>query len=400
MLVDLNIKNLKPKTHTYFVADEGICPGLVVRVTPNGNKAFVLRMKKNGKRKTKTIGTYGEVSLSDARKEGLKLRGQISLGEDVFSPEPTNDHAPEPQRQATVKDLSDTYIKRLEERDARNLVNIRQFLKKDILPPIGKLVANEVTPYDIGSVLRPVIERGSVGQAKKIRSYLHSMFNVGMALEYDPMADASIKFGITSNPVTPVPVPIKGVTTCDRFLSEAEVKRVWSELPNHCNFNGYMVWRLLICTGCRVEEIMNAKWSQIEDDILFLPKTKNGKPCEVALNEIALGLIEKVREVNGHADVLFPQANTTTIPMLTHSLGHAVRKMIKRTGIVSFAPRDARRTVKTLALKNGIKKDIMDKVQNHAQHDVSSKHYIRYDFIKEKREAMVLWNEILCEILS
>ena len=44
--------------------------------------------------------------------------------------------------------------------------------------------------------------------------------------------------------------------------------------------------------------------------------------------------------------------------------------------------------------------EILDKVQNHSQNDVSSKHYVRWGFIDEKHEAMVRWNEILKEILS
>ncbi len=397
MLYDLEIKRLENKTHTYFVADEGPCKGLTVRVTSNGHKAFVLRTKINGQRKTKTIGTYGEIGLAEARKRGLKLRGQISLGEDIWDTKPEV----EPLAPATVRDLSDVYIQQLEARGARKTPDIRRILDKDVLPLLGNKIANEITPYDIGDVMRPIIKRGSLAQAKKARSYMHSMYNVGMALEYDPMAElVGYRFGITANPVTPVPAPIKGATACDRFLSEAEVKRIWNEMPNHMSFNSYMVWRLLICTGCRVEEIAYAKWSQVEDNILFLPTTKNGKPHEVVLCKTAISLIKEVRGINGHTEVMFPQANAMKTPMVASSLAHAIRKMCKRTNISHFTARDARRTFKTLNLKHGADKSHLDLYQNHAIIDVSSKHYIRYDYLKEKQGVADAWDRVLTCILS
>ena len=74
--------------------------------------------------------------------------------------------------------------------------------------------------------------------------------------------------------------------------------------------------------------------------------------------------------------------------------------MCKAKESLRFTPRDLRRTFKSMALKHGLQKDILDKVQNHAQHDVSSKHYVKYEFLDEKREAMKQWNEALTEILS
>ena len=44
--------------------------------------------------------------------------------------------------------------------------------------------------------------------------------------------------------------------------------------------------------------------------------------------------------------------------------------------------------------------EILGKVQNHSQNDVSSKHYVRWGFIDEKREAMVRWNKTLTKILK
>ena len=43
----------------------------------------------------------------------------------------------------------------------------------------------------------------------------------------------------------------------------------------------------------------------------------------------------------------------------------------------------------------GISKEIRDRLQNHALHDVSSKHYDRYDYLQPKKDAINTWNEWL-----
>ena len=76
---------------------------------------------------------------------------------------------------------------------------------------------------------------------------------------------------------------------------------------------------------------------------------------------------------------------------LTQSFAHSLRKFIAKSGFRKFVPRDVRRTAKTLMGEIGISKEVRDKLQNHSMQDVSSKHYDRYDYMKEKREAIELW---------
>jgi len=49
--------------------------------------------------------------------------------------------------------------------------------------------------------------------------------------------------------------------------------------------------------------------------------------------------------------------------------------------------------------KAGISKEIRDKLQNHSLQDVSNLYYDRYDYFKEKRIAMNIWNDYLLKII-
>ena len=60
-----------------------------------------------------------------------------------------------------------------------------------------------------------------------------------------------------------------------------------------------------------------------------------------------------------------------------------------------FAP-----NLQDLAGKIGLSKEIRDRIQGHALHDVSSKHYDRYDYFREKREALSRWDRHLRRLIS
>jgi hypothetical protein len=61
--------------------------------------------------------------------------------------------------------------------------------------------------------------------------------------------------------------------------------------------------------------------------------------------------------------------------------------------------RDLRRTWKTLAGQARVSKEIRDRIQNHALHDVSSKNYDRWTYMPEKRAGMAKWNEFVNGLL-
>ncbi len=65
-----------------------------------------------------------------------------------------------------------------------------------------------------------------------------------------------------------------------------------------------------------------------------------------------------------------------------------------------FTPRDLRRTCKSRMGEIGVPKLIRDRLHNHALQDVSSRHYDRYDYLPEKRQAMQTWNGYLQAVIA
>lgn len=87
----------------------------------------------------------------------------------------------------------------------------------------------------------------------------------------------------------------------------------------------------------------------------------------------------------------FPSKEDPKRPTHYLRLQAITRDYVIRTNSPRFSPRDFRRTFKTLAGFAGITKTDRDRLQNHAQSDISSRHYDRYDYLEEKRAAMAVW---------
>lgn len=160
-------------------------------------------------------------------------------------------------------------------------------------------------------------------------------------------------------------------------------------------------FKMILLTGSRVEEMAGLRWGEIDlkDKVIALPaeRTKNKLPHIIPLNNIAFDIIKTNPRLND--TYLFPSDDNQSC-LKVDGFSQAITRLLTTVPINKFVPRDLRRTFKTLTGKAGISKEVRDRLQNHALTDVSSLHYDKYDYLKEKREAMEIWNNYLENILS
>ena len=98
---------LKPRSARYTVADAEI-PGFLVRVSPDGSKAFSLLYRagsgRRAARRRVTLGRYGEITLDQARQLAKGHLANVARGED-----PAQDRAAQ-RRAATVAELGEAFL--------------------------------------------------------------------------------------------------------------------------------------------------------------------------------------------------------------------------------------------------------------------------------------------------
>lgn len=193
----------------------------------------------------------------------------------------------------------------------------------------------------------------------------------------------------------------------DRFLSWDEMKDLLSIFqvsvkdspiaPDYCRL-------LLLCVftaGQRPWELMaNTKdnWDKKNNTLTVPPHlSKNSDYHVIPLSKSATAVLHTQEKLYPGSEFLFP-ANTQEGHLLPSEYAKQIKKFCDRGEFAKFTPRDIRRTFKTLAGDMGISSEMRDRLQNHKKPGVSSKHYDRYDYLKEKREIINSWESKLISL--
>lgn len=323
-----------------------------------------------GKRRTVKIGTFPDMSLSDARerfKDGVTFI--------------------KPQKRATLERLIEDYTAHLEAKGKRSAPEIRRTLFR-MADAIGRTKpANEVTTSDIVEAIRPIYASGAPSMADHMRGAIHACYGWVLKSQNDYRTTSPLieRFGIASNPASGIPTEpkVKG----ERWLSIDELVAFWkwlhvgSRKPNrNTDPRNLVALQVLILTGQRVEEVLRIDTSMVDRQLRVIdwPKTKTGNEHVIHATAQVLRRLTWCKRTGSGT---YFDSDDSTLRMICKAFVHD-------SGIEPFTTRDIRRTWKTLAGVAGVNKTDRDRVQNHSNGDVSSKHYDRYDYLPEKRMAL------------
>jgi integrase len=178
------------------------------------------------------------------------------------------------------------------------------------------------------------------------------------------------------------------------------------------------VLRLILLTGQRPGEVMGMRWDEIdfEEALWTLPgsRTKNGISNVVPLSPQAIRIIERHaqeeeeqrqrREKRSHdastSMFVFPNIKLKKHDEPVVHVRKATGRIWRATGIASFSAHDLRRTCATRLGQMEIPGHVIARILNHKQMDITSMIYNKYQYLKEKREALDAWGARLVRIVS
>jgi integrase len=415
MLTQKEIQGLKPKASAYYVWDDNRTRGdgrLGVKVYPSGSKIFYFRYQIEGKRSFIKIGKYPEMSLSDARENSNEYKGMLKSGS---VPKVELEQGIEKEKKAkyeeslkgSIEQLFKSYTSQMQKDGKRTFKAVLSALELETYPQISKETkAKDVTSHQIITILAKMIQRGAATQSNRVRSYLMAAFNYGLKHDHDPanyIEDA--KFGLTVNPVAAIPKQKSAERVGENYLKINEVQTLLNDLShNIIDFNmGKDIRNLLtLCFftgGQRPYELVSSKFSSIDWEqktlLITADISKNKRPHIIPLTDSAILILQSQLGNSKGSDYIFPHRFDQDKHMRTDSLAQGISRYLDTEKVPKFIARDIRRTCKTLMGELGISKSIRDRLQNHALQDVSSKHYDRYQYLKEKLIALQTFEQTL-----
>lgn len=403
LLTDSKIRGLKPKKSAYYTWQASATRGtgrLGVKTYPSGRRVFVYRYFKDKKEKFITLGDHPAISLAEAALKSQEAAADSSAPEKVMI------------EHATIEQLFNDYIADQKRRGKRSYDKthnrLEQVLSSKHINP--SMPARDVTPDHIKRILSEFISRGAVAGSNKIRANLHAVFNFGLFSDNDPAKiNERVIYGLDRNPVSVVPRQEGADKALDRFLTWDELKlllELFSVSSSQCLINPDYGRLLLFCVysaGQRPWEIMTNtrdNWDKKNNTLTVPPLiSKNGDYHVIPLSKSASDILKIQEVLHPDSKFLFP-GNTKEGHLLTAEYSKQLKKFCERNDFDKFTPRDIRRTFKTLAGEMGISSEMRDRLQNHKKPGVSTKHYDRYDYLREKREILDVWHEKLSSLLN
>lgn len=449
------IESAKPKGEPYKLNVE---TGLFIRISKDGEKRWLVKYTVNGKQRDAWlpmpfgIGS-GFMSLAEAIAENGRIRSLARAGVDFKEQEEKAraktleaDQA-ENRKNLTIQDLYDVWIIEGVFRKDENAA-LKRLMSKEALPSIGDTPVRALTEKQIQDVYRKLIDRGVERTAVDLSN------SIGQMMRWAEKRQPWRGLLINGNPADLVNVK-KLVShdyteERDRVLSYAEIrelKALFTDMTEQyeqasCKYDvarplmpetQCALW-ICLSTLCRIGELLMAKWEHVdlEKREWFIPaentKAHRGNKQDqiVYLSNFALRQFKALKQITGGTLWLFPssdQKSHVSVKTVSKQVGDRQIKFKNRKDLKNrvnsnalelsggaWTPHDLRRTGATMMQSLGVALEVIDRCQNHIIAGAKvRRHYLHYEYAKEKTEAWkklgarleaILKNDNLTEIRS
>ena len=284
---------LKPKATKDTFLWDGNLGGFGVRCRPSGAKYYFLKMRAGKRQRWLTIGEHGAPWTADtARSEALRLLGQREAGTDPGAKRDALKENP------TLDELAEDFLTEHAEakRKPRTAAEYRRLFDGLVSDKLGKTQVSAIARGDIAALHHSL--RATPYQANRVLALLSKMFTW-----------ADIK-GVKVNGN-----PVKGVERFTEhkrklFLNGAQLSKIGAamrelEKAETLEPQEAAAIRLLLFTGCRLNEILTLKWEYVDraNAVLRLPDSKTGAKL-VPLSAPALAVLSTLPRIKGNPFVI------------------------------------------------------------------------------------------------
>ena len=370
------IDSISPASKDQFLWDIQI-PGFGLKVTPSGRKVYILQYRIGGGNtylKRYTIGTHGDLTPDQARKEALRLKGQIASGLDPAE-------AKKKERAALpFKDFSTRYLAEYAElhKKPRSIQEDRRNLDNHVLLSLGNKPLEKIGRADIAKLHHGL--RESPIAANRTLSLLTTMFNL------------SERWGLRPDGSNPCRhIQRYKETRRERFLSSEELSRLGQALAKVEEDKTYSpflvaVIRLLIFTGARLGEILSLKWEDVDFQgrRLILADSKTGKKV-IQLNAPALAVLDQLPRIEENPYVCCGQRLGKGLVNI-HRGWFDIRD---QAGLPDVRLHDLRHSFASVAASAGTSLYVIGSLLGHTQPSTTARYaHLHQDPLREASEAI------------
>jgi len=184
----------------------------------------------------------------------------------------------------------------------------------------------------------------------------------------------------------------------DRVLTDDELRAVWKALDNEPSPVWKAFFKLIILTGVRKSETLNACWSDFDftEGTWRIPTTKSDRPHLLPLSDAAVAVMTELKAFTGSETFLFPSSYGGAVM----NPNRARDRVLERSETEHWTIHDLRRTLRTGITKLRFPEEVGDRILNNATAAGVRKVYQRHQYLPEMRQALNAWAHELTRIVA
>lgn len=324
--------------------------GFGLRTFKAGAKSWVVRYRAEGRRRYMTLASTNVMKLSIARQEARAILLRVAKGEDP---------ATERQRQAkqpTFGMLCDRYGKDHASRKKTGEADKARLVRS--LPSTWRTRwATAISRADIKEQHAKLGEDKGPYEANRTLALLSKLFEFGREAQLVPDDH---------------PNPAKGISRFteeqrERYVTPTELERLLAALRNDEDVYTQVYFMVMLLTGLRRSELLNARWEDIDRDEkqLCLPQTKSGRRQRRPLSDPALKLFDLLPKTTN--PYCFPgRVDNKPLTTMRKSWVRVCKAAGLKAGRDGITIHDLRRSFGSWLSQRGVELNVIRQVLGHS----------------------------------
>ena len=350
-LTDEGVAKLQAKRMRYTFADPEL-PGHYVRVSPNGEKSFVVVARDpRGKQHWRTVGSL-PMRIDDARDAGRKLIRSIREA----SPE-------------SFEGVAREWFKRYVTKNGlRSAAELDRFMRQHLYDAWAGRDFTSIRRKDVTELLDHVEDEHGKRQADYALSVVRQICN------WYATRDDNY-----SSPIVPGMRRYSPKEHArERFLTDDEIRALWNATEGGSSYDRLV--RSLLLTAQRREKVASMRWDDLDGNTwtIATEKREKGNAGILELPELAMATLGTRTD-----GLVFPGRGGKQIS----GWSKYKASLDKASGVKDWTLHDLRRTARSLLSRAGVNSDIAERVLGHALQGIKGV-YDRHDYQHEKGRAL------------
>lgn len=339
---------------------DSVVPGLFieVRAASQGQGTYYYRYKDvNAHTQTKKLGRSIDITLAEARTQAKALRAEVALG--------GNPRAEEKAAKAviTLDDFFNNHYLAYAKSHKRSWDRDEELYRLRIKAIFGHKRLNQITRLQVQNFHASVLNEGlAAASANHHIKLIRHMLN--LACEWQ-MLD--------TNPASRIHM-FEEDNQEERYMNDQQLANLMEVLKTDSARSVCLITTFLLATGCRLNEALSAKWSQVDKDKrVFRVAAKNSKSKRmrpVPLNDTAIEVLNQL-DTEGQHEHLFINKKTKK-PYV--NIAKVWERLRAKAGLPHLRLHDLRHQAASHLINSGSSLYIVQQILGHSDPSVTQRY--------------------------